>query len=198
MIPVMQPDLVRRHRLTVEEYFRMAEVGLLAPEDRVELIEGEVIDMAPVGHRHTSVISLLHGRFARELAGLACVWNQGTLRLSEFSAPQPDLALLKYPEDEYGRSPPSPEDVLLIVEVSESSLRHDRKVKLPLYARHNIPKTWIIDVAIPRIHYFHTLESGHYTHTSSTSVPGRVSIQALSEHAVDLTGLLDYLTPAQN
>ncbi len=194
----MRPDLVRRHRLTVEEYFRMAEVGLLAREARVELIEGEVIDMAPVGHRHTSVISLLHGRFARALAGLACVWNQGTLRLSGSSAPQPDLALLKYREDEYGRSPPSPEDVLLLVEVSESSLRHDRKVKLPLYARHNIPETWIIDVTGARIHFFHTMNSGHYAHASSTSVPGRVPIRALPDHAVDLTGLLDYLTPAQD
>jgi Uma2 family endonuclease len=193
MIAVMQSDLTRHHRLTAEEYFRMAEVGLLAPEARVELIEGEIIEMAPVGHRHASVISRLHGRFARELVGLACVWNQGTLRLSGFSAPQPDLVLLKYREDEYGLSPPSGEDVLLIVEVSESPLRHDRKVKLPLYARHNIPEAWIIDVVTPRIHYFHTLGSGHYTRTSSTSVPGRVSIQALPQHTVDLTGLLDYL-----
>lgn len=87
MIAAMQPDLVRRHRLTVEEYFRMAEIGLLAPEIRVELIDGDIIDMAPMGHRHTSVVSRLHGRFARELAAHAFVWDQGTLRLSGYSAP---------------------------------------------------------------------------------------------------------------
>src|SRR5487761_244804 len=91
MIAVMQSDLSSRHRLTVEEYFRMAAVGLLAPEPRVELIEGEIIDMAPVGYRHTGLTSALHDRFARELAGKACNWDQGTLRLSGSSAPQPDL-----------------------------------------------------------------------------------------------------------
>lgn len=193
MIAVMQADLVRRHRLTVEEYFRMAEVGLLAPDARVELIDGEIIDMAPMGYRHSSVISRLHGRFARELVGQACVWDQGTLRLSGLSAPQPDLVLLKYREDEYGLSPPSPDDVLLIVEVSESSLRYDRKVKLPLYARHNIPEVWIIDVAALRIQFFHTLEAGQYTYAASTPAPGRISLYSLPGPGVDLTGLLEKL-----
>lgn len=193
MIAVMQPDLVRRHRLTVEEYFRMAEVGLLAPEARVELIEGEIIDMAPIGHRHASVVSRLHGRFARQLVDQACVWDQSTLRLSGYSAPEPDLILLKYRKDEYGLSAPSPEDVLLIVEVSESSLRYDRKVKLPLYARHGVPEVWIVNVATPRIYVFHSLEGGHYTHSASTPSPGRVPLQAMPDAAVDLTGLLENL-----
>jgi Uma2 family endonuclease len=193
MIAVMQPDLVHRHRLTVEEYFRMAEVGLLAPEARVELIEGEIIDMAPVGHRHTSLISRLHGRFARELVGRACVWDQGTLRMSTYSAPEPDLVLLKYRKDEYGLAAPTPEDILLVVEVSESSLRYDRKVKLPLYARHGVPELWIVNVAARRLHLFHTLAAGHYTPTASTPSPGRVSLQALAGATVDLTGLLESL-----
>jgi len=193
MIAAMQPDLIRRHRLTVEEYFRMAEVGLLAPEARVELIEGEIIDMAPVGHRHASVVSRLHGRFARQLVDQACVWDQSTLRLSGYSAPEPDLILLKYRKDEYGLSAPSPEDVLLVVEVSESSLRYDRKVKLPLYARHGILELWIVDVETPHIHVFHTLEAGRYTHSASTPSPGHVSPQALPGATVDLTGLLENL-----
>lgn len=193
MAAAMQPDLVCRHRLTVEEYLRMTEVGLLTPEARVELIEGEIIDMAPMGHRHGSVISRLHGRFARELAGHVCVWDQSTLRLSSYSASQPDLVLLKYREDEYGLSPPSPDDVILIVEVSESSLRYDRKVKVPLYARHNIPEVWIINVATPRLHLFHALETGRYTHTSSTPAPGRVPLHSLPGASVDLTGLLEKL-----
>jgi Uma2 family endonuclease len=193
MIAAMQPDLVRRHRLTVEEYFRMAEVGLLAREARVELIEGEIIDMAPIGHRHTSVVSGLHDLFARELADQATVWDQGTLRLSASSAPQPDLMLLKYRKDKYRRSAPLPGDVLLIVEVSERSLRHDENVKVSLYARHNIPEVWIVDVATPRIHFFHTLEAGRYAHTSSTGTPGPVSLQSVPGPSIDLTGLLDEL-----
>ena len=193
MTAAMQRDLVRRHRLSVEEYFRMAEVGLLAPEARVELIEGEIIDMAPIGHRHTSVISWLHGRFARELVGQVCIWNQGTLLLSASTAPQPDLILLKYRKDEYRRSPPSPDDVLLVVEVSESSLHHDRKVKVPLYARHSIPEVWIVDVTAPRIYFFRTLQAGRYTHISSTPAPRRICLHALASASIDLTGLLEEL-----
>jgi len=172
----------------------MAEVGLLAPDARVELIEGEIFDMPPIGYRHTGLTSALHGRVARELAGKACAWNQGTLQLSEFSAPQPDLVLLTYRQDEYcGGPPPSPDDVLLIVEVSENSYRHDRDVKLPLYARHNIPEVWIVEVERPSIHVFHTLRAGHYTHAASTPAPARVTLQALPGLSVDLTGLLDKL-----
>ena len=171
----------------------MAEVGLLAPEARIELIEGEIIDMAPLGHRHTSVVSGLHDLFARELAGHALVWDQGTLQLSASSAPQPDLVLLEHRKDKYRRSPPLPGNVLLIVEVSESSLRHDQEVKVPLYAQHNVPEAWIVDVAAPRIHFFHALQAGRYTHTSSTMAPGPVALQSLPGLNIDLTGLLDEL-----
>jgi Uma2 family endonuclease len=114
-------------------------------------------------------------------------------RLSAFSAPQPDLVLLKYREDDYCLSPPSPDDVLLVVEVSESSPHYDRKIKLPLYARHDAPEVWIVDVECQRIHFFHSLRAGHYTHTASTAAPGRVSLQALPGCSVDLTGVLDKL-----
>lgn len=191
MIAVMQADLVRRHRLTVAEYFRMAEVGLLAPEARVELIEGEILDMAPIGPQQGSLTWELLRRIARDLGDQVWVWPQATLPLNEFSAPEPDVALLRYRDDKYKHGYPSPEDVLLIIEVSESSLRHDLKVKVPLYARHKIPEVWIVDVARPCIHFFHTLDAGHYTHTSSVPAPGVVSLQALHAVTVDLTGLFD-------
>lgn len=191
MIAVMQSDLVRRHRLTVEEYFRMAEIGLLAPEARVELIEGEIFDMAPIGNEHGGFTAWLHRRLLRDLGESISVWDQVTLPLGRFSAPEPDLAILKYRKDEYRAKRPSPDDVLLIVEVSQSSLRHDQKVKLPLYARHNIPEVWILDVQRLQIQFFHTVEAGHYAHTSSTSTPGRVPLRALPAATVDLTGLFE-------
>lgn len=191
MIAVMQPDLVHRHRLTVEEYYRMAEVGLLTPEARVELIEGEIFDMAPTGHQHGGLTAWLHRRLLRDLGERISVWDQVTLPLGRFSAPEPDLTILKYRKDEYKGKRPSPEDILLIVEVSQSSLHHDREVKLPLYARHDIPEVWILDVQHARIQFFHTLEAGRYAHTSCTPAPGRVSLQALPGATVDLTGLLE-------
>jgi Uma2 family endonuclease len=191
MNAAMPPDLVRRHRLTVEEYFRMAEVGLLAPEARVELIEGEIFDMAPIGTQHGGLTAWLHRRFLRDLGEKISVWNQVTLPLGKFSAPEPDLVILKYRKDEYRNKQPLPDDVLLVVEVSQSSLRHDRTVKVPLYARHEIPEVWILDVQRPQLQFFHTLEVGRYTHTSSTPTPGQVALRALPGAVVDLTGLFE-------
>src|SRR6185437_13907135 len=191
MVAVMQSDLVRRHRLTVEEYFRMAEVGLLAPEARVELIEGEIFDMAPIGNEHGGFTAWLHRRFLRDLGEKISVWDQVTLPLGRFSAPEPDLAILKYRKDEYKNKRPSADDVLLIVEVSQSSLRHDLQVKVPLYARHDIPEVWILDVQRLRFQFFHTLEAGHYTHNSVTPSPGQVSLQGLPEAIVDLSGVFE-------
>jgi Uma2 family endonuclease len=130
-------------------------------------------------------------RIPRDLEEQVWVWDQSTLPLSNFSAPEPDVALLKYRKGGYKHKHPSPDDVLVIIEVSQSSLRYDRKVKVPLYARHNIPEVWIVDVERERIHFFHDPEAGHYAHTSSTSAPGRVSLQALPGATLDLTGLLE-------
>lgn len=170
----------------------MAEVGLLAREKRVELIEGEIFDMAPIGSQHGGYTAWLHRRLLRELGENISVWDQVTLPLGRFSAPEPDLAILKYRKDEYRNKSPSPDDVLLIVEVSQSSLRHDRMVKVPLYARHNVPEVWILDVQHRDLHFFHTPEAGHYTHTSSTPAPGLISLHALPGATVDLTGLFEY------
>jgi len=191
MVAVMQSDLVRRHRLTVEEYFRMAEVGLLAPEARVELIEGEIFDMAPIGNEHGGFTAWLHRRFLRDLGESISVWDQVTLPLGRFSAPEPDLTILKYRKDEYRGKRPAPEDVLLIVEVSQSSLRHDRNAKLPLYARYDIPEVWILDVQRLQLQLFHTVEAGKYIHTSLTPTPGPLSLRGLPGATVDLTGLFE-------
>ncbi|HUN72609.1 MAG TPA: Uma2 family endonuclease [Steroidobacteraceae bacterium] len=191
MIAVMQSDLVRRHRLTVEEYFRMAEVGLLAPEARVELIEGEIFDMPPIGNLHGGLTAWLHRRLLRDLGDRISVWDQVTLPLDRFSAPEPDLVVLEYRQDEYKNKRPSPTDVFAIVEISHSSLHHDREIKLPLYARHGIPEVWIVDVARPVIHFFHTPHAGQFTFTSSTPAPGPVSLRRLAGATVDLTGLFD-------
>ena len=125
----------------------MAEAGVFKPGERVELIEGEIIDMAPIGQNHEgSVIG-----FTRALV-LACgdralVSTQNSLRLGQWSAPQPDFAVLRYRPDFYREGErASPADVLLLIEIADSSLTFDRKVKLPLYARAGIPEVWIVDL----------------------------------------------------
>jgi Uma2 family endonuclease len=191
MITVMPSDLVRRHRLTVEEYLRMTEVGLLEPQARVELIEGEIFDMAPIGTQHAGLTAWLHRRLLRDLRESVSVWNQVTLPLDSYSAPEPDLTILKYRKDEYRAKRPSPEDVLAIIEISQSSLLHDLNLKLPLYARHGIPEVWVVDAQSAQIQFFHTPQGSSYAHASRTTAPGRVALQALPNPTVDLTGLFE-------
>jgi len=193
MIAVMQEDLVRRHRLTVHEYYRMAEVGLLAPDARVELIEGEIIDMPPSGPPHAGILTRLSEKLFLAVHGRATVRQQLQLRLDDFSEPEPDLALVKSRSDDYTRSHPSAADVLLAIEVSQSSLRFDRERKLPLYARSAIPEYWIVDVHEPVLYVFHTPQNGRYLHESSISRPGLLPLSALAESEVDLTGLFEGL-----
>jgi len=120
-----------RHRFTVEEYHRMGQAGILSEDDRVELIEGEIVEMAPVGSRHAACVKRLNALLSRRAGGRALVSVQDPIRLGEHSEPQPDLALLKPREDFYAAAHPGPEDVLLVIEVAETSLEYDREVKLP-------------------------------------------------------------------
>lgn len=137
---------IRRHKIDVREYYRMAEVGILTRDDRVELIEGEIVDMVPIGSPHSGAVNSLLGRLAVAAGDRATVTAQSPLRLSDSSEPQPDFMLLKPRTDFYRKAHPTPADVLLLVEVAQSSLAYDRKVKLPLYARHGVPEVWIVNI----------------------------------------------------
>jgi Uma2 family endonuclease len=145
---------VRKRLFTVAEYYRMAEAGILSEDDRVELIEGEVLSMAPIGDRHAGTVDFLAESFLRHLGGRAQVRVQSPIRLGEYSEPQPDIALLKRRLDFYRSRHPGPEDVLLMAEVSETRQTHDRPVKVPLYARYGIPEVWRVDLAEDRLEVF--------------------------------------------
>ena len=176
----------RRHRITVHEYHRMAEVGLLAPDARVELIEGEIIDMAPIGKDHTSVVDQLTRLLVRAVGDDAIVRVQGSFRLSQMSEPQPDVILLRPRPDFYRSEFATGADTLLVIEVSDSTLRYDRDVKVPLYARHGVPEVWILDLQNDRLLVFGSLVDGAYTQRDSVARPGAVAVAALPGLAVDL------------
>ena len=138
-------DLPRRP-LSVAEYHRMGEIGILGPDDRVELIEGELIAMAPIGSFHASVVVDLNHWLTEQVGKRARVSVQNPIRLDDHNEPQPDFALLRPREDRYRDALPGPADILLVIEVAESSLAYDRTVKANLYARSGIPELWIVDL----------------------------------------------------
>ncbi len=179
-----------RHRITVDEYYRMAEVGLLTEDSRVELIEGEIIDMAPIGSLHGGTVHHLNKLLARACADKTIVLVQSPVRLSRSSEPQPDLALLKPRSDYYKSRHPTAADTLLIVEVSDTTLRYDRQIKVPLYARHGIPEIWIVDLTGKQIHFFRTPAGGEYTDVYSTAAPGVVRLASVPGASVDLSRVL--------
>lgn len=152
----------RPHRLTVHDYYRMAEVGVLRPDDRTELIEGEIVDMPPIGDRHGSVVRLLTTRLVRAVGDAAEVSCQLPVRLSLRSEPQPDFAIVKAKQGGYRKHPHS-RDVLLLVEVSDSTLRYDLGKRASLYAAHGIPEYWVFDLQHDRVWRHRAPRSREYT-----------------------------------
>jgi Uma2 family endonuclease len=140
----LDPRITRRP-ITVVEFLRMGEVGILGPRDRVELIEGELIAMAPIGANHAGTVIGLNDALTTALRGRALVSPQNPVWLNDRSLPQPDYAVLVLRPDRYRTAHPRPDEVLLLIEVADS-LEYDRDVKRALYARHGIRELWIVNL----------------------------------------------------
>lgn len=142
---------VAKRLINVDEYHKMAEVDILKPSDRVELIHGEIIEMSPIGSRHASIVNrlakILNQLFMEELI----VGIQAPINIDSGNEPEPDISILKSKQDFYASAHPKPFDVLAVIEVSDSSLSYDRDVKLPLYASVDIPNYWIVDIEANQI-----------------------------------------------
>lgn len=137
----------KRRRFTLEEYHRMGETGILDEDERVELIEGEVVEMTPIGRAHASVVARITRLFGTHFGERVIVWVQNPLALpAQVSEFQPDIALLRSRADFYRGKRVEPDDALLVVEVMDSSVAHDRRVKLPIYAQAGVPEVWLLDV----------------------------------------------------
>ncbi len=177
-----------RHRLDVDAYHHMAAAGILGIADRIELIEGDLIDMAPIGQEHAGVVAGLAEALFVACAGRAIVWPQNPVRLDRWSEPQPDLAVLRRRADFYTTGQrPIPADVLLLVEVADSSLRYDREVKLPLYARMGIPELWIVDVQRRLLEAYRTPHGMGYRDLSTHPSGAELGLVLAPEIKVRLT-----------
>lgn len=145
---------VSSRRFSVSDYYRMADAGILGPGDRVELLDGEVVEMSPIGARHAACVRRTADALARKAGRKAIVSVQNPVRLGARSEPQPDIALLRRREDFYKARHPGAGDVILLVEVSDTSVGVDREVKLPLYARAGVQELWIADLEADRVERF--------------------------------------------
>jgi Uma2 family endonuclease len=158
-----RPQAPSRHRLNVDAYTRMAEAGILTDPRRVELIDGEIIDMPAIGSPHAAVTNRLARLFSRALHDeVALVSVQSPLRLDAYNEPEPDLMLLRPRLDDYRASHPGAGDVLLLAEVSESSLAYDRSTKLALYPRFGVPEVWIVDLLGGAVEVYREPKEGAY------------------------------------
>jgi Uma2 family endonuclease len=179
---------VTRRRFTVHDYHRMGEAGILHEDDRVELIEGEIVEMAAIGTRHFSCVNGLTRLLVRSVGDEAIVSVQNPVRLNEHTEPQPDLAVLRVRD--YRESLPMPEDVLLLIEVSDTTLRYDRNLKLPLYARAGILEVWIVDLSGEVIER-HTDPSGDsYRHTERARRGDRIECSTLPNLTLTVNDVL--------
>ncbi len=142
----MAAEPIQRRLFTTDEYHVMLEAGILNEGDRVELIEGEIWQMSPVKGPHFSSVMCLDRIFQRALGDAAMISVQSAVHLDEYSEPEPDLALLRPREDLYSKGLPEPADILLLIEVADSTLKFDREVKIGLYARRGVPEAWLHDI----------------------------------------------------
>ena len=153
---------------TLDSYQRLGELGLLGEEERVELIDGQVVAMTPIGDRHASCVRRLNRLFSRSLLEVAIIDVQNSLVLGERDAPQPDVTLLKPRADGYAHHP-RPPDTLLVIEVADATLAFDRNIKIPRYALADIPEVWLVDLAADRIELFREPAGGEYRERRTVS-----------------------------
>lgn len=154
--------LITHWHFNVADYHRMGEIGILGEDDRVELIEGEIVAMPPIGSPHGGRVNRLNRLLSSAVGDRAVVAPQNPIVLSERSEPEPALALLRPRSDFYTASHPRAADALLVIEVSESSLDYDLQVKVPLYARYGIPEVWVVDIQDRQVLRFARPEGGRY------------------------------------
>jgi Uma2 family endonuclease len=175
---------------TVDEYYRMAQAGILTENDRVELIEGEVVEMSPIGSRHAACVKRLNTFLNRLVGQQMIVSIQDPIYIDEFSEPEPDVALLRFREDFYVESHPTASDVLLIIEVADTSVEYDRKKKLPLYAQAGIREVWLANLPEDRFEIHTQPLSGKYQSVLIARRGDSIKSQTIADLSIPLDEII--------
>jgi Uma2 family endonuclease len=181
---------LKRRRFTVDEYHRMGEAGILTEDERVELIDGEVIEKTPIGWQHALCVARLNMFFAAALGDRVFIWPQNPLPVARYSEFQPDLALLTPPSGRYRGRLPAPADVVLVVEVADTSLGRDR-LKLRRYARARIQETWLVDLQGEAIEAHRGPANDTYREVERVPRDGRLRLLAFPDLEVPVDEIID-------
>jgi Uma2 family endonuclease len=179
-----------KHWISVDEYERMGRAGVFGESTRLELLEGEIYEMSPIGSPHAACVKYLNMLFNRLFSGKMLVGVQDPIRVDDFSEPQPDIALLRWRDDFYKSSHPTPADVLLVIEVADSTVESDRSYKLPLYAKAGIPEVWIVNLPDETIELYAEPASGVYQASKTFKRGEEVQAQGVSELRVGVADIL--------
>lgn len=151
-----------RRLFTVAEYEQMIQTGILQEDDRLELVDGAIFEMPPIGSRHAACVRRLQHLLARALGDRVLVDTQNPVRLHDYSEPLLDVVILQHRPDLYAAGHPQPDDVFLVVEVADTSLAYDQEVKVPAYARSGILEVWVVDLTSASVHVYRTPSAGRY------------------------------------
>jgi Uma2 family endonuclease len=181
---------VKNFRFTISQYHQMSEAGILSENDKVELINGEIIQMSPIGRRHTACVNRLNSVFSQLLGKKVIVAVQNPILLNNLSEPEPDIALLKPRTDFYESGHPQPQDIFLLIEVADSSIEYDRDVKIPLYASSGITEVWLVDIYQQVIIVYRYPTENGYRDIQTLSRGEKLSISAFPENNLFVDDIL--------
>ena len=179
-----------RHRFNVDEYHRLAEVGILHEGERVELLDGVIVEMMPFGPSHSGSVNRLIRMFERISRDRWVTSAQNSVHIGKHNEPQPDLLILHPRDDFYVANHPRPNDVFLLVKVSDSPLLIDREDKLPIYAAAGIAEVWIVNLPERLVEVYSSPQSGAYTEVRVVRPGGALAPAAFPDAAIDTAALL--------
>ena len=179
-----------RRRFTVAEYYALADIGIISENDRIELLDGDLIVMPPIGDWHAASVNRFTNSLPLLLQGRAIVCVQNPMRLDDNSEPQPDIMLLRWRDDFYGGGHPGPANVLLLIEIADTSVDYDRSAKLPAYARAGISEVWIATRQDSRIEAYTEPAEGEYSNVRYAGPGESIAPQAFPEMVLEVGSLI--------
>jgi len=179
-----------KYSFTAEEFERLGEAGILRQDARLELIDGEIYEMSPIGNAHAACVKFLTRLLYRLFDGVHTIGVQDPVRLDDFSEPQPDLSLLRWREDDYCEGHPTPADILLLIEVADTTVVKDRALKMPLYARSRVPEAWLVNIEEEVVEIYSDPAEGMYQRVESFGRGEEARSHALEGLTVNVSELL--------